>query len=84
MTKKQYFDRCKNFDWYYDFADDYFGIALPGKRAEEGLIEAYMCFPEWKSIYEAWHDYAFSGDNWGIDKKKKPAYTNFEIKEDEE
>ena len=39
MTKKQYFDCCKNFDWYFDFSDDYFGVALPGKRYQEQYDE---------------------------------------------
>lgn len=84
MTKKQYFNKCQNFDWYYDFSDDYFGVALPGKQAEQQLIDAYMCFPEWKPIYMAWHNYYFSGDDWGIDKAEKPEYNDFGITEDEE
>ena len=84
MTKKQYFDCCKNFDWYFDFSDDYFGVALPGKRYQEQLEQAYMCFPEWKAIYMAWHDYCYSGDNWEKEQVPKPTYEMFGIKEDEE
>jgi len=84
MTKKQYFDRCKNFDWYFDFSDDYFGVALPGKRVQEQLEQAYMCFPEWKTIYMAWHDYHYSGDNWEKEQALKPTYEMFDIKGDKE
>jgi hypothetical protein len=84
MTKKQYFDWCANFDWYYDFSDDYFNVSLPGKHQQQRLEQGFMDHPEWKPIYDAWHLYYFSGDNWGIDKKKKPEYNDFGIKEDEE
>lgn len=84
MTKKQYFDHCKNFDWYFDFSDDYFGVVLPRRQIQRQLEEAYMCFPEWKPIYMAWHDYYYSGENWGIEKAPLPTYEMFNIKEDEE
>ena len=83
MTKKQYFDRCKNFDWYFDSSDDYFGVVLPWKRIQEKLEEAYTCFPEWKPIYMAWHDYSYSGKNWGTEKAPLPTYEMFDITEEE-
>lgn len=43
-----------------------------------------MCFPEWKAIYMAWHDYHYSGDNCGTEKAPEPTYEMFGIKEDEE
>lgn len=80
MTKKQYFDRCKQFNWLYSFSDD-FRVYSSGAASRRMLEEACMCFPEWKPIYDAWHRYYFSGKPWGIDKAKKPEYHDFEIEE---
>jgi len=85
MTKKQYFDCCKNFDWYFDFSDDYFGVALPGKQQQQQRLEqCYIDHPEWRCIYVAWHDYHYSGDNWGKEQAPKPTYEMFGIKGDKE
>jgi len=75
MTPTEFFNRCKNHDWYYDFSDDY-RVWQRGTAARDELrrliAEAGADRSVFQAIYDKWRDYMFNGPSWGTEKPPEP------------
>ena len=76
MTKEQYFTLCEHFDWMYAMSDDN-RVYTAGNIGQRNLIRVYEEHREWKDIYDAWHDYYFSGSNFGKPQAPMPKWEEF-------
>jgi len=68
---QDFYDRCENFDWFYEMSDDgrvyRDGVAAHAKLKAEAVSDA-----EKMVIYVAWKDHYFSGLQFGTVKKERP------------
>lgn len=76
MTKEMYFTLCQYFDWMYAMSDDNH-VYTAGNAGERNLVKYYEANPEWKAIYDAWHDFYYSGSNFGKPQAPKPVWEDF-------
>ncbi|NPV00048.1 MAG: hypothetical protein HPY53_01585 [Brevinematales bacterium] len=75
MDKKEYFDRCKEHDWYYQYAEG--GTYYRGSANDEFLRKTAKENPELEAIYDAWYDHNFGKPERG----PRPTYEMFGIAE---
>ena len=72
----EYFNKCRNFDWFYDYSDDY-RVYSSGRSAMDELIKEYENNPALKPIFDAWHIYNFSGEHFDIAQQPLPVITDY-------
>lgn len=75
MTKEEYFEACKYFDWYYEMSDD-FRVWQEG-RQREAELKAIGQQNGWTAIWQAWHDHMFTGEPWENERKPEPKLEDF-------
>lgn len=75
-----YFNRCEHHDWLYDYSDDH-RVWSAGHAARGRLRNEADADPVKKSIFEAWRNHVFSGENFGCPKVPKPEIATYTSKE---
>ena len=78
MKRSEYFSACATHDWYYAFSED-MRVYRAGSSAESNLKGEAKSDKVKQAIYDAWHDYYFSGQAFGTEKAPKPEIQDFDI-----
>lgn len=66
-----YFERCKIFDWYYEFSDDG-SVYNRGRDTKMKLLSEADGDPIKMKIFMAWQNHMFSGSSFGTEKIPEP------------
>lgn len=61
MTKEEFFTKCANHDWYYDYSDDH-SVWRRGQAAQEILMAEAAKDPAKAKIYADWKKYINNRD----------------------
>lgn len=70
MSPQEFYDRCAQHDWYYDYSDD--GSVWRAGRADRSEIERLAHEHGHEAILAEWTRHMFSGQPWGTDKAPRP------------
>jgi hypothetical protein len=76
MNTEQFFNACKNFDWYYDFSDDS-RVWRNGTAAKEKLLNEAKSDPIKMKIFTDWNKHMFSGESWSTPRTIKPELEHY-------
>lgn len=72
MTLSEYYDLLTSHDWYYAFSDD-IRVYRKGEKQEMYLAGiAKRNGISFQNLFDAFHEYHFSGQPYGTMKKDKP------------
>lgn len=71
MTLQEYYDQLASHDWYYHFSDDG-RVYNAGYQEQNALKEIAKKSPEFQALYDAWHNYMFTGEPWGNERAPYP------------
>lgn len=58
MTPRKFWTACRIHDWTYMYSDDP-EVYRNGKEEREALLRIADKGPDFKRVYDAWHDYHF-------------------------
>lgn len=78
MTRDEFFDACRSFDWYYEMSDDH-RVWLAGSRRMRELQADAQGDKVKLSIMDAWRNYKFSGEPWGTKRPPMPRPEDFNL-----
>jgi hypothetical protein len=82
MNIKEYFEACKNFDWYYSFSDDH-RVYTRESANEKKLVAEYKNDPIKEKIFKDWSKHVFSGKGWSTAQAPKPELENYHASNEE-
>jgi hypothetical protein len=71
MNTEQFFNACKNFDWYYNYSDDH-RVWRSGEAASKQLLEESKTDPIKSKIYTDWCIYINSSR-----RNEQPKWENY-------
>ena len=76
MMVAQYFTMCENFNWDYKYSQDKY-VFSEGLKKLDKIQRIADPDPVLKRIYEAWKNYAYSGDRYNTPQEHKPELSDF-------
>lgn len=76
MRTKEFFEKCQNFDWFYEMSDDH-RIWQNGERNKSYLKSLCENNPLFLRIWTDWQNYKYSGSSFGTIKLSVPALENY-------
>jgi len=77
MNKKDFFDKCASFDWFFKNTEnsEYY---RKGRLNEDILLTNSNSNVELKKIYDDWFNYSHSGKLFNTEKLPKPKFEDYE------
>jgi len=76
MTPLEFFNKCKNFDWFYGYSDDY-SVYARGEREGTLIVSIAKSDEFLGKIHEAWKNHIYSGPLWKNEAKPAPKLEDF-------
>jgi 6-phosphogluconate dehydrogenase len=72
MTLQQFWDRCNQFDWYYQMSDDH-SVWQRGCAAESEILDLIKDGgPAFADMWNAFKAHYYSGAPWNTKQSPKP------------